>query len=211
MSSVPSTDPKTDTKEQILNAAEGQFALLGFAGTSLRAVTRDANVNLAAVHYHFGSKEELFKAVVRRVAQPIVQEQVRHLDELERLNPNPPVAEIIAAFVARPLEMIFQKQEASCFVHAQFVGRCRIEPRPIQQLAEIEFSAGHQRVLELLQKALPHQSWTELEWKLDLIVAMIVRVLTQTENSQPIAEQSSEKIDDLIQRLVTFITSGISA
>ncbi|ERT04342.1 bacterial regulatory s, tetR family protein, partial [Lyngbya aestuarii BL J] len=52
MSRVPSTEPKTDTKEQILNAAERQFALFGFAGASLRAVTRDANVNLAAVHYH---------------------------------------------------------------------------------------------------------------------------------------------------------------
>ncbi|MDY7020508.1 MAG: TetR/AcrR family transcriptional regulator, partial [Cyanobacteriota bacterium] len=68
MSHVPSTDSKNDTKEQILNAAERHFALFGFAGTSLRAVTREANVNLAAVHYHFGSKEELFKAVVRRVA-----------------------------------------------------------------------------------------------------------------------------------------------
>lgn len=211
MSPVPSTDPKTDTKEQILNAAERHFALLGFAGTSLRALTRDANVNLAAVHYHFGSKEELFKAVVRRVAEPIVEEQVRRLDELERLNPNPPVIDIVQAFVARPLEMILKQREESCYVHAQFVGRCRTEPRPIQELAEVEFSMGHQRFLELLHKTLPHQSLAELEWKLDLIVAMIVRVLTQIEYSEPLSEQPLEQIDEVIQRLVRFITSGIGA
>ncbi len=211
MSRLSSPDPKTDTKEQILNAAERHFALSGFAGTSLRALTRDAKVNLAAVHYHFGSKEELFKAVVRRVAEPIVEEQVRHLDELERLNPNPSVMDIVEAFVARPLEMIFQQREESCYVHAQFVGRCRIEPRPIQELAEVEFDIGHQRFLELLHKTLPHQSRAELEWKLDLIVAMIVRVLTQIEYSDPFSDQPSEPIDDQIKRLVRFITSGIGA
>ena len=48
-----------DTKERILDAAERLFAAHGFAGTSLRAVTKEAGVNLAAVHYHFGTKEDL--------------------------------------------------------------------------------------------------------------------------------------------------------
>lgn len=211
MSRVPSTEPKSDTKEQILNAAERQFGLFGFAGASLRAVTRDANVNLAAVHYHFGSKEELFRAVVQRVAEPIVCEQMRHLDELENFDPNPSVVDIVQAFVARPLEMILKQRGESCYVHAQFVGRCRTEPRPIQELAEVEFNPSHQRFLELIHKALPDQSFTELEWKLDLIVAMIVRVLKQTEYSEPLSEKSDEDIDNLIQRLVRFILSGISA
>ena len=202
MSPASSTDPKSDTKEQILNAAERQFAQFGFAGTSLRALTRDAKVNLAAVHYHFGSKEELFKAVVRRVAQPIVQEQMRHLEALEQLHSTPPVIEIIEAYVARPLEMMFHKREASCYLHGQFFGRCRTEPRPIQKLADIEFSASSHKVLELLQKSLPHQSLTELEFKLDLIVAMIVRVVMEMDNS--------EQVDEKIKRLVRFITSGIS-
>ncbi|MEL7037597.1 MAG: TetR/AcrR family transcriptional regulator [Cyanobacteria bacterium J06592_8] len=210
MSHVPSTDSKNDTKEQILNAAERHFALFGFAGTSLRAVTREANVNLAAIHYHFGSKEELFKAVVRRVAEPIVEEQVQRLDELERSKSQPSVTEIVQAFVARPLERILKQRGEPCYVHAQFVGRCRGEPHPIQQLAEVEFNPSHQRFLELMHKALPHQSVAELEWKLDLIIAMIVRVLTQIEHYKPLSDQPSKEIDEMVQRLVTFIVSGIS-
>ena len=45
-----------NTKEKIINAAEKLFASMGFLGTSLRAIVREADVNLAAIYYHFGSK-----------------------------------------------------------------------------------------------------------------------------------------------------------
>ncbi|MGB3403791.1 MAG: TetR/AcrR family transcriptional regulator [Microcoleaceae cyanobacterium] len=210
MNSVPSSDPKIDTKIQILDAAERQFALLGFAGTSLRAVTRDANVNLAAVHYHFGSKEELFKAAVRRVAEPIVSEQIRRLEQLEQGNSSFSMADVIRAYIAPSLEMLHHG-EPSCFVHAQFLGQCRIEPYPIQQLASAEFSLSHEPFLSALQQMLPHQSEQELSWKLDLVVAMLVRVLTQIEQSQSLSTESTQQVDDLIERLVVFITDGMSA
>ena len=54
------------TKERILGAAEELFAQHGFAGTSLRQVTSRADVNIAAVNYHFGSKENLVNEVFRR-------------------------------------------------------------------------------------------------------------------------------------------------
>ena len=55
-----------NTKERILGAAEELFAQHGFAGTSLRQVTSRADVNIAAVNYHFGSKENLVNEVFRR-------------------------------------------------------------------------------------------------------------------------------------------------
>ncbi|MGD1807829.1 TetR/AcrR family transcriptional regulator [Dapis sp. BLCC M126] len=200
-----------DTKEQILNAAEKLFASLGFAGTSLRAIIREADVNLAAIHYHFGSKEELFSAVVRRVAQPIVEEQLRQLTILEESNNLPSVPEIFTAFITPPLQMIQQGSE-ECRIHAQFMGRCRAEPYPVQKLAEQEFRNSQQRFLYILTKVLPHQSPTELKWKLDLVVAMLVRTLNQMEQSEIFSEDNLvEDIDELVQRLVTFISYGISA
>ena len=52
-----------DTKEKILDAAERLFAEHGFASTSMRDITTEADVNLAAVNYHFGSKLALLQAV----------------------------------------------------------------------------------------------------------------------------------------------------
>ncbi|MGB3513402.1 MAG: TetR/AcrR family transcriptional regulator [Microcoleaceae cyanobacterium] len=200
-----------DTKEQILNAAEKLFASLGFAGTSLRAIIREADVNLAAIHYHFGSKEELFIAVIRRVAQPIVEEQLRQLTILEDSENLPSVPDILTAFIAPPLKMIQERSE-QCLIHAQFMGRCRAEPYPIQKLADAEFRSSQQRFLYILAKVLPNQSPAELKWKLDLVVAMLVRVLSQIEQLELLSEKSSiEEIDNLVQRLVTFISYGISA
>ena len=68
-----------DTKERILNAAEALFAEHGFTHTSTRRITRTANVNLAAVNYHFGSKDQLIKAVFNRRIKPVNGERLRRL------------------------------------------------------------------------------------------------------------------------------------
>ena len=74
----------TATKERILDAAEGLFMEHGFEATSLRSITAAAAVNLAAVNYHFGSKDELFQAVLTRRLDPMNQRRVALLDRFER-------------------------------------------------------------------------------------------------------------------------------
>src|SRR2546421_12961401 len=78
-------DPTSaDTKTRILDAAEVLFMEHGFEATSLRQITAAAGVNLAAVNYHFGSKEELFQAVLTRRLDPMNAERMALLDEYER-------------------------------------------------------------------------------------------------------------------------------
>jgi AcrR family transcriptional regulator len=74
---IPFDAPKSSaTKEKILDTAEELFMEHGFEATSLRQLTAAAGVNLAAVHYHFGGKEELFEAVLTRRLDPMNQERV---------------------------------------------------------------------------------------------------------------------------------------
>ncbi|NJK62772.1 MAG: TetR/AcrR family transcriptional regulator [Synechococcaceae cyanobacterium SM2_3_1] len=192
------------TKEQILNAAEELFAVQGYSGTSIRAVIRKAGVNLAAINYHFGSKEELYVAVIRQVAGPVVNESLQRFKALEDLDRAPTVEEILEAAIA-PSFRVIQKQNDRGLIHTRFMGRCRIEPFPVQQLADQEFSRITQSALELLQKTLPEQSFEELEWKFDLVIAALLRTLDQTEQTPP------EEVDLIIQRLVRFTTHGFSA
>src|ERR1700752_3315664 len=72
------------TKPRILDAAEKLFVEHGFEATSLRSLTSAAGVNLAAVNYHFGSKEELFQAVLTRRLDPMNQERIDLLARVER-------------------------------------------------------------------------------------------------------------------------------
>ncbi|WP_235595932.1 TetR/AcrR family transcriptional regulator [Mastigocoleus testarum] len=200
-----------DTKEQILNVAEKLFAEKGFAGTTLRGVIREAEVNIAAVHYHFGSKEKLFSAVVQRVAKQIIQAQQRQLKNYENGEKPTSVENLLEAFIAPPLQTISQMGEMGV-IRAQFIGRCRTEPFPVQQLAEKEFSENHQRFLDMLQRALPDQTRSELQWKLDLSIAVLVRVLTQVGKPNALVQENSpQEVEVAIKRLVNFVTQGMKA
>ena len=80
-----------DTPTRILEAAERLFLQHGFAATSMRMITADAEVNLAAVNYHFGSKDALIEAVFTRRLGPL-NRQVDHVIAQLRHEARLPVA-----------------------------------------------------------------------------------------------------------------------
>src|SRR5690606_20854607 len=93
-----------DTKQRILDTAERLFADKGFTETSLRTLTQEAQVNLAAVHYHFGSKERLFAEILGRIVAPVNAERVRRFDELQRNLGALQLEAVIEAFLAPAIE-----------------------------------------------------------------------------------------------------------
>lgn len=198
-----------DTKEQILIVAERLFAERGFAGTTLRNVVSEAGVNLAAVHYHFGSKEELFRAVVQRFARPVVEQELKLLSELEAKAGRPSVEEILTAMVKPSLEILSQDDDRHS-IRAQFMGRCRTEPEPIQSIAYDEFAPASKAFLDTLQQVLPEQSLTQLGWKFDLVIAALVRVLMEAGKPHALLKSNRPKdIQATTQQLVKFLSPGM--
>src|SRR5574340_767840 len=106
-STMRATEPSAGTKDRILDAAERLFAEHGFNGTSLRMITAAADVNLAAVNYHFRSKETLIEAVYKRRIGPANEKRLRMLDEYEAAAGDGavPVENILRALVAPMLEL----------------------------------------------------------------------------------------------------------
>lgn len=201
----------TDTKEQILAVAERLFAEHGFAGTTLRHVVSEAGVNLAAVHYHFGSKEDLFRAVVARFARPVVERELNLLAELKAKSELPSVEAVLTALLQPSLEILSQDEDVR-LVRAKFMGRCRTEPEPIQSIAHQEFAVATEAFLDLLQRVLPNQSRSQLSWKFDLVIAALIRVLTEA--GQPYAllkSNSPEDIQTTTQYLVRFLSPGMKS
>jgi AcrR family transcriptional regulator len=199
----------TDTKEQIISVAERLFADRGFAGTTLRNVIIDADVNLAAVHYHFGSKEELFRAVVKRFARPIVEQELALLKQLQARDRVPSVEAILTAVLKPCLEFLAQDKDL-LLVHAQFMGRCWTEPEPLKSIVAGEFAASMEAFVDVLQRALPEQSRSQISWKFDLVIASLIRV--QSEAGQPLALLQStdpEAIQETIEQLVKFLSQGM--
>ena len=96
-----------DTRERILDAAERLFMAHGYEGTSMRQITGEAAVNLAAVNYHFGSKESLMQEVFRRRLDWLNEERLRVLNEMELAageNPLKP-SQIVDGFFGTLLRM----------------------------------------------------------------------------------------------------------
>src|SRR5436853_6394389 len=91
-----------DTKQKILDTAEHLFGSQGYDATSLRQIITEAGVNLAAVHYHFGSKEELLDAVVMRKAGPVNDARLAALVRVEQAAGNgvPQVEDVLDSFFA---------------------------------------------------------------------------------------------------------------
>src|SRR6266498_56063 len=119
------------TKERILDAAEALFMEHGFEATTLRAITAAAGVNLAAVNYHFGSKEELFQAVLTRRLDRMNQERVDLLSRFEDAAGEAPVAcEKILTALFVPALRIARDPERGGSNFLRLLGRAYADPAP---------------------------------------------------------------------------------
>src|SRR5580700_11398716 len=122
-------EPRLDTKQRILDSAERLFADRGFEGTSLRTIIADAQVNLAAIHYHYHSKEALLDAVILRRLEPINRQRLALLDDCERAAGagRPSLEGILEAFVAPPFRAGIGQEGAKSF--AMLMGRIFTEQK----------------------------------------------------------------------------------
>ena len=103
------------TKDRILHAAEELFAAQGFATTSLRQVTSLADVNIAAVNYHFGSKDNLVNEVFRRRMDEMSAERLKALRQAVETAPRD-LDPILAAFVEPALAMAQDRHGGGAFI-----------------------------------------------------------------------------------------------
>ncbi len=159
------------TKERLLTAAEDLFAQFGFAGTSLRQVTTRADVNIAAVNYHFGSKENLVNEVFRRRLDELSQKRLAALAAAREAAPSELEA-ILAAFIEPALALTLDRHGGSAFVRVLARAYAEKNERLRKFLSD---NYGH--VLREFSKAiaelLPALGKEELYWRLDFIAGAL--------------------------------------
>lgn len=197
------------TKQRILDAAERMFGTHGFDGTTLRNVVKDAAVNLALVSYHFGSKEELYQAVIARMAEPIVKSQLAALEPLEAADALPTLEAVLTAYMKPPMDNLLINQELA-LERAKFFSRYYMEPASVQALANKEFASSDERFLDMFQRILPEQSRMQLFWKLDAVVMMLVRSMSEIGKPYALIKSNSKAdIETAASELVAFAASGM--
>src|SRR5215471_11796867 len=206
----------TATKDKILGAAEELFMEHGFEATSLRAITAAARVNLAAVNYHFGSKEELFQAVLSRRLDPMNQQRVELLDRLERdaAHNALPCEQILAAMFIPALKLS-RDPERGGKNFLRLLGRAYADPAPfIRQFLSEQYAVMILRFKSAFARALPELPPKELSWRLHFIMGALSYTLAGTDALKLIAELTpTESGNDemLLRRLAPFLLAGLKS
>jgi AcrR family transcriptional regulator len=204
------------TKARILDAAEALFMEHGFEATSLRLITAQAGVNLAAVNYHFGSKEELFQAVLTRRLDPMNQARVALLDRLERAAAPAPLAcdRILGALFIPALELARDPARGGANF-LRLLGRAYADPAPfIRHFLSLQYAPMIARFKDAFARALPHLPRKELSWRLHFIMGALSYTLAGTDALKIIAELNPVETDNdeiLLRRLAPFLLAGLTA
>ncbi|HLH44808.1 MAG TPA: TetR family transcriptional regulator [Bryobacteraceae bacterium] len=190
-----------DTKSKILDVAEKLFGLKGFDSTSLRDITAEAQVNLAAVNYHFQSKDALIDAVIARRMEPVNR---RRLEMLDKAGQNPTVEQILASFLQPVLEL---KTEAVI----PLVGRILAEPNQFfERLYKKHLQPISRRFHQELAKALPDLPPAERQWRLSFAAGVMTHILTWSrllpEISGGLCDVSDREA--LVERAIAFLAAG---
>lgn len=200
------------TKERILDTAERLFSEQGYTATSLRGIIAAAGVNLAAVHYHFHSKEALLEAVILRRSVPANLERLALLDRFQKeANGNPPSLEkVIEAFVAPTLRI---SRESGSMVFMKLLGRLHAEGDLLPRIITSRFGDVLQRFGPALRAALPDLPKEELFWRLNLALGALAQTLRGGSTELETVSDLSLSFDSetALERLVAFLSAGFRA
>ncbi len=214
--SLRAVKPPHETRTRILDVAEELVMLHGFEGTSMRLLTSRADVNLAAVNYHFGSKDALIEALFRRKLDPMNTARIAELERLETEAKGRPLAPeaVIRAFVGPSLRhMEDAKGGGRNFI--RLLGRTYTEPtKPIRMLIGQLYAPTMQRYKAALERALPHMAREELVWRMHFMFGTLAYTLAATDTVQLIAGCKPEDRYDarlLEDRLTAFLAAGLNA
>lgn len=195
----------TDTRKQILEVAESHFAQFGYAGTSVRGIIKEAGVNLAAVHYHFQSKEGLYAAVLEQYAKPIVEQQLQDLHDYVERHRKPHVEDVVRIFYTPPLQKTSEDTEKGK-IAALLLARCFTEPDEIQSIANKQFDACREAFADAFAMCLPDATKREHLWNVEFMVGAIIAYLMRRNF---VEKDTARNLEAAINRLTEFVAGGV--
>ena len=207
-----------DTRERILDAAERMFMERGYEAPSTRGVTTEAGVNLAAVNYHFGSKETLMQAVLQRRLEGINRERLRLLDEAEAKAGGRPLKPslIVDCFFGTLLSVATEQKEGG-EIFLRLLGRIMTDSSSfIRTFLAAEYADVLERYKLALFRALPDVPKAEIVWRFHFMLGATSYAIAGSDTLQLVAdlqtdEGASLQLEKLLPRLMSFLLGGLRA
>lgn len=204
----------TETKDRILDSAEKLFSEHGFAATSLRQITTEAGVNLAAVNYHFQSKESLILAVLLRKLEPINQRRLELLDEVEAEAGGDPLSleAVLGAFLLPVLEAKASRVQLCNF--PRLMGRMYTEPGDwMLRIFPQAFAPVLARFQPAFLRALPGANIEDVGWGMHFSIGAMAHYLAGGALLKAVSQGLADPSDtsSALPRLVAYTAAGLRA
>jgi AcrR family transcriptional regulator len=202
-----------DTKNRIMDVAEGLFAEKGYAATSLRDITGEAGTNLASVNYHFQSKEGLLAAIMERFVGPVNRQRLENLDALEADEAEPEIQSLLRAFLAPAFTRWSQSgEEGTRFM--RLAGRMHSETdEHLRRIFLGQFKDVARRFGRAFARALPHLDEREVQLRTHFLVGAMAHTLLWSQNmpGPPFGRRKAVPPEEALGGLVRFAAAGLAA
>ncbi|MDT2019577.1 TetR/AcrR family transcriptional regulator [Methylocella sp. CPCC 101449] len=215
---VSASEKVDDPRARIIAAAREVFIEQSFDLATVREITLRADVNLAAVNYYFGSKDELISEVLNLMMEPYTNARLRSLEACEAAadQDGPSVAAVVEALV-RPMVRL-SRDESGARPLTRFLLQVRSRPREmttrffIRRVDPVVF-----RFIDAFARALPSLGRRDIFWRYNFAIGAIMQVLIDSEPSTSRLKQLSgglcDTTDDeqIIAQLVSFVCAGFAS
>jgi AcrR family transcriptional regulator len=202
----------TDTRESLLDAAEILFSAHGIEAASLRQITQHAGANLAAVNYHFGSKDGLVRAVFARRLRPLTEERIRLLEQCD-LEAEDAIEQVLSAFLTPILRIVREAPEGGRGF-GRLMGRAFSEPsEDVRRMVVEEFRESIDRYLEVFRTILPHLDEAERMWRFHFVAGAMAHTIACTHMLERFSggRCTASDPEEALRQMVPFLAAGLRA
>ena len=203
---------ETATRSRILDAAEKLLVQHGLEATTLRMITTEAQANLAAVNYHFGSKEALIEAVFRRRLTWLNEQRIAALDAFEAEAKGGPLKprQIVEAFFGVAIRMAADQNGGQTFM--RLLGRTYTEPTEfVRKFLAEEYAEVIARFKAAFFKALPDVPQEEFLWRFHFMMGALAYAISGAEALRMLGPIDDADPEALYARLMSFLIGGLRA
>ena len=198
------------TKDRILGAAEELFAQHGFAGTSLRQVTSRADVNIAAVNYHFGSKENLVNEVFRRRMDEMSAQRLARLKAATQQHPGE-LEPVLAAFVEPALALSKDRHGGAAFIRV--IARAYAEKNDsLRKFLSDQYGHVPREFAKAIATCVPQLGKEQLYWRLDFLSGALTYAMADFGMiKRPAGTTEAIHRERAARELIRFAAAGLKA